>query len=539
MKYWFTLFLIIALHIIGFAQAQEVLDSVAIRMNQIESLQQAGQNEKALLELEDLRWYVRREKAYLPTKHIMTGLTVYNATLDQVSANKFLDEMVATLPSIKSNQKRVEQTKELIRIYEVRTATEKALALQKKLTDDVLLLQNELIEQRMDSVRLSVDSLVAVQQLKANEQTQFFQVKKDRAWVLLGMTLLAFLTMLGGHFYQRRKLETDLETRERELDHLRGYLNTEGKTDVHLNQPLQPQPTQPQPVVPFTAQEIARPQEPEAILPVKSNTSSSIPSTLGVGGPQMYKPIYLALLVQPNRQIALYIKSLLGPEFEVEMASTMSEASTLAKTSIPDIVICDTHLANSGSGIDFARHIKQDIKTNHVPVVLMSGANGTAAEQELVRASADLVIPRPMLDDDLDAQLKQLFKTRTNAHQEFTQILQLWFTKSKQDPSDQFLRNLVYNIERNIPDPSFSPADLARTMQYEKAVFNRKVQALTGREAQDILKIMRLEKAKYLLENRVAPVQVIAGLVGFDNQGSFSRAFKEHFGDTNILLLNA
>lgn len=93
-------------------------------------------------------------------------------------------------------------------------------------------------------------------------------------------------------------------------------------------------------------------------------------------------------------------------------------------------------------------------------------------------------------------------------------------------------------IERYIPDASFSSVELARLMQYDKHVFNRKVLALAGREPQDIIKILRLEKAKFLLEHRAAPVQVIAGLVGFDNQGAFVRAFKEHFGDTTMLLLN-
>jgi CheY-like chemotaxis protein len=540
MKFRFTLFFITALHISSFAQTQQIIDSVAIRMNQIESLQKAGQTEQALLELEDLRWFVRREKAYIPTKHIMTGLSVYNATLDQASANKFLEEMRVGLPTIQNLNTRAEQTKELIRIYEVRSATDKALALQKQLATDAIQLQNQLMEQRMDSVRRNADSLVTIHQMKATEQTQFFQVKKERAWLLFGMGALAFLTMLGAGLYQRRKLETDLLERDNELDHLRGYLTSQDNKDVFVPQPAQPirvAPVTPEP--PVQIHEATPGLAEESPLPAKTNGSSYIPSIAGAGNPQMYKPIYLALLVEPNRQIAMYLKSLLGPEFEVEMASTMAEASTIAKSRIPDLVICDTILGNSGSGIDFARHIKQDVKTNHVPVVLVSSASGTSAEQELVRASADLVIPRPMLDDDLDAQIKQLFKVRSTGHQEFTQILQLWFTKSKQDPADPFLRNLVYNIERYIPDASFSPADLARTMQYEKVVFNRKVQALTGRETHDIIKVLRLEKAKYLLENRVAPVQVIAGLVGFDNQGAFSRAFKEHFGDTNILLLNA
>jgi AraC-like DNA-binding protein len=529
MKYAVTTILITSLHIIGFSQTPNLNDSVAIRVNQIVALQQSGDHERAQLEVEDLKWFVKREKAYFPAKSIQSIIEVYKSNRDEVSLKKFLEEASAAITNVKETGNRVELTNELVRVYEQAGQLDKALLLQKLLTADSEVLKSGSLQTKLDSIRHTSDSLSMVRQLETGERHHYYNIEKSRLHVMGGALLVALLALLGGQLMQRKKYERELEEKDEEIRHLKGFLvNEQHIAPITFKQPEEQQAPPTLPTEPKRIQE-----------QTLEKTQNIAPAFLPESTNQMYQPKYIALLVEPNRQVAIYLKSLLGPEYTVELAKSMAEAMEMAQTEIPDIVITDTILDNNSSGIDLARHLKQDIKTNHVPIVLVTGATATLAEQEKIRAGADLLIQRPLLDDDFDAQLKELFKIRATSQHAFDHILQLWFTASKETPSDHFLNQALQQIERNIPDASFSGTDLARLMQYDKQVFNRKVIALTGREPHDIIRIMRLEKAKFLLENRVAPPQVIAGLVGFDNPGSFTRAFKEHFGDTTVLLLNA
>jgi len=60
----------------------------------------------------------------------------------------------------------------------------------------------------------------------------------------------------------------------------------------------------------------------------------------------------------------------------------------------------------------------------------------------------------------------------------------------------------------------------------------RKMKALTGDSPSDLIKKVRLEKSKELLEKGELSISNIAYDTGFSTPGNFSTAFKKFFGDT-------
>lgn len=91
-------------------------------------------------------------------------------------------------------------------------------------------------------------------------------------------------------------------------------------------------------------------------------------------------------------------------------------------------------------------------------------------------------------------------------------------------------------IEENLADPDFMADDIARKLQMTKTHYTKKLKVLTGKEPVQLIREMRLEKAKILLEKRAGTPQVISELVGFANPGTFALAFKDYFGDNTLLL---
>jgi DNA-binding response OmpR family regulator len=247
------------------------------------------------------------------------------------------------------------------------------------------------------------------------------------------------------------------------------------------------------------------------------------------------RPDKTALVIEPNRQVVLYLKSLLSDRFQVEVADNANEGLHKAGEILPDLIICDAVL-NGKTGIDIVRQIKLSERTNHIPVILLSERHGNDGKLDALRAGAEAWFPRPVVDTEFDASVKQLLNTHLEQHEQFARFLHFYFTDRRQSLADPFLMRTVQTVETHLADPDFMADELARKLNLSKNHCFRKLKALTGKEPMQLIREMRLEKAKVLLEKRAGTPQAIAEMVGFSNPGTFSLAFKEYFGENTLLL---
>jgi DNA-binding response OmpR family regulator len=248
-----------------------------------------------------------------------------------------------------------------------------------------------------------------------------------------------------------------------------------------------------------------------------------------------HRPEKTALIIEPNRQIVLYLKSLLSDRFEVETALSANEGLLAASNHLPDLIVCDAAL-NGQTGIEVVRQIKLAERTNHIPIILLTERFGNEGKLDALRAGADAWFSRPLLDRELDAQVTLLLDAHKQNHERFARFLHLYFSENRIPLNDPFLSKVVAAIEQNLSDPDFMADDLARKMQLHKQHFFKKLHVLTGKEPVQLLREMRLEKARSLLEIRAGTPQTVAELVGFSSSGTFALAFKEYFGENTSLL---
>ena len=121
-------------------------------------------------------------------------------------------------------------------------------------------------------------------------------------------------------------------------------------------------------------------------------------------------------------------------------------------------------------------------------------------------------------------------------HEQFSRFLQLYFSDNRVALQDPFLQQIVQLIETNLANPDFLPDDIAKKLQLSRSHYAKKLMVLTGKEPVQLIRELRLEKAKVLLEKRAGTPQAISELVGFSNPGTFALAFKEYFGENTLLL---
>lgn len=348
-------------------------------------------------------------------------------------------------------------------------------------------------------------------------------MERDRALLLGGILGLIFLALLITNARANDRWRKKLDTRELEMEIERSSLSG---NNTYIESPTEMEPAK------ETRITINNPVN-ETTTVVEA-VSATVP-TLRSNPTGMGEPTQLALLIEPNRQIVLYLKSLLSDRFLIETVSNGSEGIHKANNMLPDLIICDA-LLNGKTGIDVARQIKLAERTNHIPVILLTEKFGNEGKLDALRAGADAWFNRPVLDDEFDGQVNRLLAAQKDRHAMFGRVIHFYFTPNRVEADNPFLHEIMRMIEQNISDQDFTADTIARKLQMPNTLFVRKLKALTGKEPVQLIRELRLEKAKILLESRAAMPQVIAELVGYSNPGAFALAFKEYFGENTLLL---
>jgi AraC-like DNA-binding protein len=85
-------------------------------------------------------------------------------------------------------------------------------------------------------------------------------------------------------------------------------------------------------------------------------------------------------------------------------------------------------------------------------------------------------------------------------------------------------------IETQISNPGFSVEIFANEMCLSTVQLYRKIKALTSYPPNELIRNIRLERAAFLLKQKVGNVAEVAYQVGFSGLSYFSKVFKEKYG---------
>lgn len=468
-------------------------------------LSQAGNDEQAEVEAEWFRDFLKRHKIPTTPRALTLISGIYDANNDDRSATRMLSEAEIDARRDPNPVTKAALLSALVKECGRWELPELALTCQQLLgvAQDSIFARSRRNETL--AIRRSLDSLTNLRAQEVTEQARFVRLERDRAYMLGAVLFLCFLALIFANIKNTDRWRKRVAKKEVELDVLRSNMR---QTAIETSSMGMSDSTQ---------VETIKPPDPYALYTGE-------------------KPEQVALVIEPNRQIVLYLKSLLADRFQIETAATPNEGLQMANSLLPDLIICDAIL-NGKTGIDVARQIKLSDRTNHIPVVLLSDHHGNEGKLDALRAGADVWFTRPILDDEFDASIQRLLDGRKRKHELFARILHLYFTENRVQIDDPFLAKSVQMVEQNLSNPDYTAEDIARKLQMTKQHFFKKLKVLTGKEPVQLIREMRLEKSKVLLEKRAGTPQAIAEMVGFSNAGSFALSFKEYFGE-NTLLLN-
>jgi YesN/AraC family two-component response regulator len=184
-------------------------------------------------------------------------------------------------------------------------------------------------------------------------------------------------------------------------------------------------------------------------------------------------------------------------------------------------------------GLDFTRQIKQDERTQHIPVILLTARDTTEHHLEGIDKGADDYITKPFHSRLLLLKIRNLLAVREKLKEKYQKIITLEPRhESVEDPDNKFLQRLMGILDSNLNDADFNVAKLVTEIGMSRPVLFRKVKVLTGMSVIDLIRSTRLKKAEMLLRQKKMSVSEVAFTVGFNDPKYFSKSFHTQFGKT-------
>ncbi len=235
------------------------------------------------------------------------------------------------------------------------------------------------------------------------------------------------------------------------------------------------------------------------------------------------------LVVEDNEAMRKVICSGLQ-EYEIIEAKDGQEGAQLAVETCPDLILCDVIMPNK-NGFEVTKSLKSNEITSHIPIIILTAKDALSDKLTGLRIGADDYLIKPFFIKELKARVKNLITQREKLKDKYSTSKILKLSKVSNKSIDQvFLEKTINIIEANLIEESFGVHVILSEMNISRTQLHRKLKAIIGQSANELIQSIRLQKASEMLKNKSATISEIGYLVGFSGPSSFSRAFKQYFG---------
>ena len=263
------------------------------------------------------------------------------------------------------------------------------------------------------------------------------------------------------------------------------------------------------------------------IEPVAAGVEVVVPDT---GMPASDAP--LLLIVDDTPEVSEFIYQILHTKYRCRLADNGKIGMELTMELMPDLIIADVMMPVM-DGLEMVRHIKKNIPTSTIPIILLTAKSDKETELESIQLHIDAFIPKPFEPDILLSRVEQLLHSR-ETHEAKARMEVLSTPKEIEAVSydEKFLANVIHLIEEHISDSELNVNALCEWTDINNKQMYRKIKQLTGMTPVEYIKSIRMKKAAMLLKQQKFTVAEVMYMVGFSNHSYFSKCFQAEFGMT-------
>ncbi|MCB0845733.1 MAG: response regulator, partial [Bacteroidetes bacterium] len=238
----------------------------------------------------------------------------------------------------------------------------------------------------------------------------------------------------------------------------------------------------------------------------------------------------ILLIIEDNRDIVSYIQMCLEDQYQIKVAANGQEGIDLAIEIVPDIIISDVMMPEK-NGFEVCEILKQDERTSHIPIILLTALASEEDKITGLRQGADAYLNKPFNKEELLIRLEKLRELRKQ--------LQAYYSLAAKDalpPSDNhpienaFLTRLKDFVEANLDNSELEVPQLCEAVNLSHTQVYRKLKALTDQTPSQFIRSIRLQKGMELIQTTDLTIAEVAYDVGFNDPNYFTRMFTKEFG---------
>ena len=242
----------------------------------------------------------------------------------------------------------------------------------------------------------------------------------------------------------------------------------------------------------------------------------------------------ILLIVEDNRDICDYIVESFSDDFEVRIAANGEQGLEQALGCIPDIIVSDIMMPVM-NGIVMCRKLKEDLRTSHIPIILLTAKDSLQDKEEGYQVGADSYLTKPFSATLLHSRIHNLLESRKLLAERFNTnpILidkRAAVTESMNKLDNEFLEKINKLIEDRLSSEKIDIGYLSDAMCMSNSTLYRKMKALTGLSTNEYIRKIKMQYAERLLLEGKYNISEVAFKVGINSTVYFRQCFKDEFG---------
>lgn len=249
------------------------------------------------------------------------------------------------------------------------------------------------------------------------------------------------------------------------------------------------------------------------------------------------------LLVEDNLELRTFLRGIFADKFSIIEAVNGVEGYNKALTFLPDIIISDIMMPEK-DGIEMMKGLRADMKTSHIPIVLLTAKTSIEDKIAGLEYGADDYITKPFSATYLKARIENILSQREKLQEMYRSSLMSESSvtvKAEEENVQQpemttidrkFMDKLMELMEKNMDNGELMVDDLVAELAVSRSVFFKKLKTLTGLAPIEFIKEVRIKRAAQLIETGEFNMTQISYMVGINDPRYFSKCFKQKIGMT-------
>lgn len=246
------------------------------------------------------------------------------------------------------------------------------------------------------------------------------------------------------------------------------------------------------------------------------------------------KTSYRIAVVDDDEGIRGFLKSKLENEYRVDVYENGLEALEAITDTLPDLVVSDVMMPQL-DGFTLLRRLKNNTRTSHIPVVLLTTKIEHQSHLEGLDYGADAYFDKPFNLEELRASIASLIENRNRVKGKFSGMQEQKDTVRQielKGNDAQLMEKVMKIVNERLSDSNFTVEELADAVGLSRVQLHRRVKDITGIAIGEFVRNLRMQQAAKLLEQGDVTVAQVTYAVGMVNPNNFAVAFKKYFGVT-------